>query len=187
MDYVVVDLEATCWEGSSVENMEVIEIGAVSLNGEILRPMSDFQQFVRPTTNPVLTDFCKDLTGIEQQQIDSAPTFPTSFENFLQWAGHTDFRLCSWGGFDYELFGHELNRHDLNWPDCFRGHVNLKNLHAHAYSLSSGIGLQQALQKHGLSFDGEPHRGIDDARNIVKIAQVVLELDDWDSLNGLGR
>jgi len=73
MDYVVVDLEATCWEGSSVENMEVIEIGAVSLDGEILQPISDFQQLVRPTTNPVLTDYCKDLTGIEQQQIDSAP------------------------------------------------------------------------------------------------------------------
>jgi inhibitor of KinA sporulation pathway (predicted exonuclease) len=59
MDYVVADLEATCWKGSSKGNMEVIEIGAVSLNDEILRPMSDFQQFVQPATNSVLTDFCK--------------------------------------------------------------------------------------------------------------------------------
>jgi len=98
--------------------------------------------------------------------------------------GLSDFRLCSWGDFDYELFEHELNRHGLSWPDRLRGHVNLKNLHAHAYSLSSGIGLRQALQKHGLSFDGKPHRGIDDARNIAKIARMILTLDDRDSLGG---
>jgi inhibitor of KinA sporulation pathway (predicted exonuclease) len=178
MDYVVVDLEATCWEGSSVENMEIIEIGAVCLDGELLRPKSDFQQFVRPVTNPALTDFCKELTGIGQRQIDAATAFPASFEDFLQWTGQKDFRLCSWGAFDDELFGAELDRHDLIWPDRFRGHVNLKKLHAHAYSLSSELGLQQALQKHGLSFEGEPHRGIDDARNISKIAQMILVLDD---------
>lgn len=177
MDYVIVDLEATCWEGSSVENMEIIEIGAVFLGGDPPRPKSDFQQFVRPATNPILTDFCKDLTGIEQRQIGSAPSFPDSFRNFLQWIGRGDSRLCSWGSFDDELFAVELDRHDLNWPDRLRGHVNLKKLHAHAYSMPSEVGLEQALQKHGLSFDGRPHRGIDDARNISKIAQMILRLD----------
>lgn len=48
MDYVIIDLEATCWEGSAIENMESIEIGAVRLDGDFLEPTSDFQQFVTP-------------------------------------------------------------------------------------------------------------------------------------------
>lgn len=35
-----------------------------------------FHTYVRPVFQPVLTDFCKTLTGITQAQVDSAPSFP---------------------------------------------------------------------------------------------------------------
>lgn len=177
MDYVIADLEATCWQGSQVRNMEVIEIGAVYLDGEMLRPMDDFQQFVKPTTNPVLTDFCRNLTSINQHQVDSAPAFPAAFDNFLQWVGNRSFRLCSWGAFDFDLFEHELSRHGREWPDRFAGHINLKELYARAYSTQGDVGLREAMRKRQLSFEGTPHRGIDDAKNAARVAQTILSLD----------
>ncbi len=47
MNYIIYDLEATCWEGSRWEEMEIIEIGAVLLDGEHFQPMAEFEQFVR--------------------------------------------------------------------------------------------------------------------------------------------
>jgi inhibitor of KinA sporulation pathway (predicted exonuclease) len=177
MDYVVVDLEATCWEGSRVDEMEIIEIGAVRLDGKLLQPISDFQQFVKPTINPVLSDFCQRLTHIKQKQIDSAPSFSIAFSNFTHWIGKGSSRLCSWGAFDNALFVHELERHAMKWPIEFSGHINLKELFASAYSTRSSIGLREAMRKLSMPFEGRLHRAIDDARNISRVAQTILVLD----------
>ncbi|MGR6453595.1 hypothetical protein ACU5P1_17240 [Pseudomonas plecoglossicida] len=76
-----VDLEATCDEypeGLTDEQklehklavhrdeMETIEVGAVVLDlHQDARIVSEHTWFVRPVLNPVLTDFCKQLTTID--------------------------------------------------------------------------------------------------------------------------
>ena len=80
-----VDLEATCDEvGESEsprplevtpEQMEAIEIGLVVIDLETLEVVDEFQQFIRPRINPVLTDFCKQLTSIQQADVDGAGTY----------------------------------------------------------------------------------------------------------------
>jgi len=177
MDYIIVDLEATCWKGCQVEEMEIIEIGAVCLDGETFQPISGFEQFVRPAINPVLTEFCQNLTHIKQGKIDSAPPFAEVFESFIGWIDPGSFRLCSWGNFDYEIFNYELKRKAMEWPSGFSGHLNLKNLYAQAYSTNVSIGLREAMRKLNMPFEGRLHRGIDDARNIVRVAQTMLMLD----------
>jgi len=61
---LVVDLEATCSDDGSIapEEMEIIEIGAcwATESGVVLQR---FQHFVRPLQRPILTPFCKSLTG----------------------------------------------------------------------------------------------------------------------------
>jgi inhibitor of KinA sporulation pathway (predicted exonuclease) len=178
MDYVIVDVEATCWEGCQVKEMELIEIGAVYLDGNSYQPLSDFEQFVKPSINPVLTDFCRELTHIKQGQIDSAPLFPEAFGKFMQWINDEKYRLCSWGTFDYEIFNYELNRCGMTWPLNFAGHLNLKELYAKAYSTKASIGLREAMRKLSMPFEGRLHRGIDDARNIARVAQTFLMLDE---------
>ena len=48
MNYIILDLEATCWQGNAMDrNPEIIEIGAYRVNG--YREWIDkFQSFVRP-------------------------------------------------------------------------------------------------------------------------------------------
>lgn len=53
-DYVIFDLEATCWEsGTRPERMEIIEIGAVMLS-QNLAPVKEYSAFVKPVAEPVL-------------------------------------------------------------------------------------------------------------------------------------
>ena len=80
-----VDLEATRDEVGECEpprplvvvpdQMETIEIGMVVIDLESLEIVDEFQRFVRPQINPTLTNFCKELTSIQQADVDSARTY----------------------------------------------------------------------------------------------------------------
>ena len=74
---LVIDLEATCddADGLSVSDMEIIEIGAVwaTAEGSVL---DTFQALVRPVMRPQLTPFCRQLTNIQQADVDGAELFP---------------------------------------------------------------------------------------------------------------
>lgn len=175
--WLVIDLEATCCNDGQFprEEMEIIEIGAVIVAGKTFRPVDEFQIFVRPDRHTTLTDFCRKLTGIEQAVVDSAVGFPEAMCRLTDWkAGFPDAVFCSWGEYDHRQFERDCKLHDVAWPfgDC---HVNLKKLYTQRFSLKRGEGFGQALGKHNLIFEGRPHRGIDDARNIVRMLPIIFE------------
>ena len=158
--------------------MEIIEIGAVLLDGNHFQPMSEFEQFVRPVDLPELTPFCMELTSIKQKQIDTAPDFSAAFDMFMEWIGDDPFKLCAWGDFDAKMIKKECERHGITLPGNFMGFMNLKELFARAYDTKDNIGLREAMRKLSMPFEGRLHRGIDDARNIAAVAQTILMLDD---------
>ena len=174
MNYVVVDLEATCWRGARNSNsQEIIEIGAVYLESSSGPVRGEFEHFVRPIVHPELSDFCKQLTSINQADVDRADTFWTVFHEFLDWIGTEPFVLCSWGAYDLNQFRIDCQRHGIHLPKTFERHVNLKKEFARVYHVAR-CGMAAALKLAGLQLDGTHHRGIDDARNITKLAQLIL-------------
>ena len=48
--YLVIDFEATCCDQGTIppDKMEIIEIGAVMVDAGDLKPVDEFQSFVRP-------------------------------------------------------------------------------------------------------------------------------------------
>ena len=96
--FIVYDLEATCWRSRKPRKVEIIEIGAVKLN-EKLEIVDDFCQFVRPKLHPEISPFCTKLTSIVQDDIEDAPLFDEAIEHFEDWVGFDDTRsmLMSWG------------------------------------------------------------------------------------------
>ena len=85
MNYIVYDLEATCWNGHAAADMqEIIEIGAVLINpyGEIEK---EFSRFVKPKLAPTLSMYCKELTSITQAQVDRAEDFDEVIHDFKHW------------------------------------------------------------------------------------------------------
>ena len=110
MNYIIVDLEATCERNNRAFNNEIIEIGAVKLNRN-LDIIDEFCSFVQPIVNPILTDFCVELTTITQKDVDSADGFITVLNRFLAWIGNEDFFLCSWGYYDKNQFIKDCELH----------------------------------------------------------------------------
>lgn len=173
--YLIIDLEATCSDDGSVprQEMEIIEIGAVMQNARTLEVESEFQTFVRPVRHPVLTEFCSQLTGIEQHQVAAAPTFPEAIESLKRWMyTFADAKFCSWGDYDRGQFVQDCTYHGTAYP--FRSdHLNLKAEFSHSLGLRKKFGLDAAVAHLGMKFEGSHHRGIDDARNIARIVRKV--------------
>lgn len=173
MNYIIFDLEATCGWPNEHRQSEIIEIGAVKVthvNNE-LKVVDEFQTFVKPILNPELTDFCKRLTHIQQEDVDNAPLFPKAFAEFRTWIGFDkQFVLCSWGHYDKKQLKQDIKLHtglDSDWLDnC---HISIKHQHGQMIGVPKGVGMQKALEMLGIPLEGTHHRGIDDARNIAKI------------------
>ncbi|MBI2193190.1 MAG: exonuclease domain-containing protein [Planctomycetes bacterium] len=176
MRYVLVDLEATCWEkGTSPARMEIIEIGAVMLDAAAGPVAREFSQFVKPVAEPVLSDFCTRLTSIRQVDVDGADPFPVVFPRFLDWIGSEEFLLGSWGAYDLKQFRTDCARHRMELPAAFERHVNLKQEFA-AWKGIEPCGMKHALRVLGLPLSGTHHRAADDVRNIARIAQQLLPM-----------
>lgn len=172
MNYIILDLEATCWENEDKNGRqsEIIEIGAVKLN-EHGRVTGEFCQFVRPKLYPMLSDFCHKLTTISQVDINRAEPYPIVIENFIDWIGyndHEDYYLCSWGHYDKNQFAADCALHQLD-DDWIENHYSLKHLYADMFRMKKPTGLKAAVRIEGLDWEGTHHRGIDDARNLAKI------------------
>ena len=174
MRYVIVDLEATCWEGVRSPDMETIEIGAVLLAGTGGPITSAFGEFVRPVVHPTLSGFCRRLTSIRQEDVDTADLFPVVLRRLQTWIGEGAFTLCSWGGYDLNQLRSDCRRHGLQLPPTFEhGHINLKKEFARVFRVKS-CGMARALEHAALPLEGTHHRGGDDARNIARLAALVL-------------
>lgn len=173
MNFIIYDLEATCWANqfeARGKRQEIIEIGAVKMNeeGEIL---SRFERFVQPVKHTELSEFCIDLTSISQVDVNEADTFSTVIKDFQDWIGLTaaeDYLLCSWGFFDKRALANDCVLHgfEQTWT---KKHISLKHQYPRINGLGREMGLKKALEKEGFGFDGKHHRGIDDALNAAKI------------------
>ncbi len=175
MNYIILDLEATCWKDrNSHKQNEIIEIGAVKMNnnGEAL---GEFCEFIKPKLNPTLSDFCIELTTITQQEVDSADTFDKVIKRFKKWIDiEKPYVLCSWGFYDKKQFEKDCELHHLH-TGWLKHHISLKHQYGSIKKLRKPIGMGSALKKEKLELDGTHHRGIDDARNIAKIFKANLE------------
>ncbi|MDQ3142041.1 MAG: exonuclease domain-containing protein [Bacteroidota bacterium] len=178
MRYIIFDLEATCWKNSfSNGAQEIIEIGACKLNG-FGEVASKFSSFVRPQKNPSLSLYCRNLTNITQEQIDKAPSFSNALHSFLDWMDMdgNDYCLCSWGAKDYKFFESDCEAFSLSM-DWLQHFVDLKSQYIDFKLNGRKLGLDKALEKEGIEFEGSRHRALSDALNLSKL--FVRYLDEW--------
>jgi 3'-5' exoribonuclease 1 len=177
---LVVDLEATCCDLQSIprHQMETIEIGAVMVSIESLAIVDEFQTFIKPLRHPTLTEFCRQLTSITQQQVDTAPTFSDAIKAWQPWLSKFDKAIFgSWGEYDRKQLQQDSKHHRIDLPyPVSSHHINLKELFSTTQGLNKRYGMAQALNLANIALTGTHHRGIDDARNISKLLPYILDV-----------
>ncbi|VVP42695.1 hypothetical protein PS900_04953 [Pseudomonas fluorescens] len=179
-----VDLEATCDDVGVNESprslvlvpdqMETIEIGLVVIDLETLEVVDEFQRFFRPQINPILTKFCKQLTSIQQADVDGAGTYEEVGQELAAFiARYPNASWASWG--DYDARQLERDARFAACPSLLEGlpHFNARKWHAGLYD-NRPKSLKQTVESLGLVWQGTYHRGIDDARNVASIVKEML-------------
>ena len=88
---IVVDFEATCFEKpfNDRKKQEIIEFPAVLLNLQTGAIEKEFHSYLRPVELPILSDYCKDLTGINQETVDAGDLLENVMDKFKQWIKET--------------------------------------------------------------------------------------------------
>jgi len=177
----VLDVEATCDEFSKDYIHEIIEFPVVLV--DLLAeggpaPVDEFHTFVRPTVNTTLSEFCNRLTGITQDQVDSAPTLPEVLAQFEEWRvskglqysqEEQDFAFAADGPFDLRFFMHgECTRKGIEKPVYYDKWINIKSMFADFYK-TRHLKIHKMLARQNMKFEGRLHSGIDDTRNIARI------------------
>lgn len=155
---IILDLEMTCCSDGSFpkDEMEIIEIGAVKIFHNNI--VDEFHALCRPRLHPALTPFCKDLLGISQIDVDSAPSFQYAFPLFQLWCGDCA-RFASWGGDDIVWLRNECSRYGLDFP--FNQFCNLYRV--------IGCAQPRFLRRHNMQWNGQRHRALNDARTYAQI------------------
>lgn len=175
---VIVDLESTCTEPKDPNFVsEIIEIGAVKYDLKEKKVVDRYSEFIRPKINPILTDFCKQLTTITQEQVDRAYDYESVYRNFHKWFGSENKNLfCSWGYYDKRMLEESAQRLGINLT-LGKNHWNLKRFYEEITGARAGVGLGRALKELGLEFSdlyGPQHRALSDAYNTSRILDVIL-------------
>lgn len=172
---VVVDVEATCWNGNPPDGMtsDIIEIGVCLLDVHSGEISGNRGIIVKPERSTV-SDFCTELTTITPEMV---ATEGLAFKDALKIL-KTDYDAqsriwASYGAYDLKQFQRQCSDLNLGFP-FEPSHINVKSLFAVKHKLHHETGMAGALQLLGLPLEGTHHRGVDDARNIAKILYSIL-------------
>ena len=190
----VLDFEATCWKDSRSKQRaetEIIEFPTVlyrvGASGpgratDVLELVGEWRSFVRPTVNPVLSEFCTQLTGITQAQVDSAASLPEVLAAHATWletatsgAPPEAVLFVTCGNWDLgTCLPLELQNKRLVYPSpCYARWVNAKQEFAAEFSLKGRFGMTDMLRAAGLALEGHHHSGLDDSRNIGRCLEAL--------------
>ncbi|XP_044090162.1 ERI1 exoribonuclease 2 isoform X1 [Neovison vison] len=192
-DYlIVIDFESTCWnDGKRHQSQEIIEFPAVLLNTSTGEIESEFHAYVQPQEHPILSEFCMELTGIKQAQVEEGVPLRICLSQFCKWVQkiqqqkkiifatgisdppNSEVKLCAfvtWSDWDLGVcLECECKRKQLIKPMFLNSWIDLRVTYKIFYRRKPK-GLSGALQEVGIEFLGREHSGLDDSRNTALLA-----------------
>jgi inhibitor of KinA sporulation pathway (predicted exonuclease) len=172
---LVVDVEATCWEGDPPPGQisEIIEIGLCVLDVATLTRVGRRDILVRPVCSTV-SPYCSQLTTLTQAQVDDGGIPLAEACQLLAREYQAPARLwASYGDYDRKQFERNCREYGIAYP-FGPTHLNVKTLAAVVCGWSGEVGMSEALMRMGLTLEGTHHRGDADAWNIAAILSRVL-------------
>ena len=168
----VFDLEYTAWECSMARHWlepgqfkEVVQIGAVRLDGKTLAVLGEFDLLVKPRINPRLSPYFENLTGITSADVVAhGVDFAEAYARFADFAGEGP--ICAFGHDEWIL---EENLRLYGIAD-FRPLPRFQDLRSWFAACNvdpRGMLSCEIAPSLGLAFQGRAHNALDDARSMA--------------------
>jgi inhibitor of KinA sporulation pathway (predicted exonuclease) len=173
---IVIDVEATCWEGDPPDGQEseIIEIGVCVLDIVTGDRVGRQAILVKPERSEV-SPFCTELTTLTQAQVNGGVSFDHACRILRRKFQARDRTWASYGDYDRRLFEKQCQGLNITYP-FGSTHINIKNLVALFCGLPREIGMLQAMSLLDLPVEGTHHRGVDDAWNTgLLLAKLILQ------------
>jgi inhibitor of KinA sporulation pathway (predicted exonuclease) len=172
---IIIDLEATCWQGAVPKGQEneIIEIGLAVLDtatGEISQNQGILIKPQRSNVSP----FCTELTTITQELLnEKGILFEEAIDKLVNEYDPDLYTWASYGQYDLNMLKRQCKSFGVPYPMGDR-HINVKTTFADVYGLEKPTGMNGALHILDIPLEGTHHRGVDDAKNIAKILNWIL-------------
>ncbi|RXR34894.1 exonuclease domain-containing protein [Flavobacterium piscinae] len=173
---IVIDLEATCWNGQIPKGQvnEIIEIGICELDAKTGMISKNKGLLIKPERS-VVSSFCTELTTITQELLDKEGVrFEEAIEMLKQDYQPDQYTWASYGQYDLNMLKKQCQLLNVHYP-LGSHHINVKELFSEVRGMHKKVGMNGALALLNLPLEGTHHRGVDDARNIAKILYWCLE------------
>lgn len=172
---LVVDLEATCWDGYDApegQTNEIIEIGVTVMELKTLAMTPPRSLLVRPTQSEI-SPFCTQLTSLTPALVEADGMSFEAACHLLETEFDSRNRLwCSWGSWDMKIMRAQCKAREVRYPFSDK-HANLKRVYSDAQG--NRVGLKAALEALSLPPEGVQHRGGDDAYNAGRVLAALLQ------------
>jgi len=187
-NFVIYDLEFTAWEdsvrtrwNSGKDKREIIQIGAVKVNGGTFEEMDSFNSFVKPIENPILSDFIVELTGITQEKLDTeGASFKEALVAFEKW--REGLPAFAWG-FDVKVLVENCKYYGITVPFDTKKFSNMKDVFRKYRIEPEGVNSGRAPELLGMTPTLRAHNALNDSRMILLALQALKEKEGRVSLD----
>jgi 3'-5' exoribonuclease 1 len=183
------DCEFTCWKNSSRTQWrdtghppEVIQIG-LSMDLQKNRRLSNkYSAYVKPTINPILSRYCRNLLKINQKTIDNAKKLSAVCQEISSLlkenANGRPVATCSWGYEDRLYLANDCSR--IGCQDPFSGLPHLDLMRASAYLIgcrkSLSIERKEIKKEIGMKLQKKSHDALADALDLRDMHHVLMKM-----------
>ena len=195
MNYIAVDFE---WNqaGYNRKNRaqldgEIIQIGAVKMD-ESFEIKEYFAADIKPVFYRKIHKKVKELTGIDQKQLNSGKDFSSILERFKNWCGN-EHTFLTWGPDDSRIMMQNLLAHkmDTQWMGRW---INLQVIYSmQTQEEKPPMALEKAVEFYGMPVEMQAHNALNDAKytamlcGFLDVQKGMEEYSNNAELSGLKR
>ena len=183
-EFLVIDIEATCWRGVPPKGMEneILEIGVAVVDVANAKVKTSESIIVKPKYSQV-SKFCTKLTGITKEEAAKGVRFNTACRKLREKYNGRRMAWGSWGDFDHRIINEQCERRKLDVP-VSKQYMNIRVLYSLFFQQEQGLGLKTAMQHSNIDPVGREHDGEYDAINCARLLCELLKRFQLNLPNG---
>lgn len=191
-DFYVIDFEFT--QGGHPKGRpvgffsEIIELGAVKIDGKTFQVTAEDHCFVKPHFYPKQLKEVAEFCMITDKEMATAITFPEMIQRIQSLYIPEKTYFVGWGTEDYRVLNIGCERHGIDNPVLYEDYLDFADWYKWEMGDSQTTGLKRATEEQCIDTEMLWHTARDDAKNTGKLLIQLLNdgwnpedfMEDWD-------